>query len=240
MTLALGAVPSRYAPLSGGLEAQTYFAMARGRQDSGLDVTAMEMTKWFDTNYHYIVPEFAAAQAFRPGCLKAVDESKEASALGINAKPVILGPVSYLLLGKEKERGFHRIDLLERLLPAYIDLLRGLEAAGAKVIQVDEPFLAMDLEEPQRAAYRTAYARLREALRDLRIIVATYFGGLRDNISLALGLPVYALHVDLVRAPGQLDDILPPAPAPLAFSLRLVAAPSPSKTAPTPPLPLCA
>ncbi len=222
MTLALGAVPSRYAPLSGGLEAQTYFAMARGRQDSGLDVTAMEMTKWFDTNYHYIVPEFAAAQAFRPGCLKAVDEFKEASALGINAKPVILGPVSYLLLGKEKERGFHRIDLLERLLPAYIDLLRGLEAAGAKVIQVDEPFLAMDLEEPQRAAYRTAYARLREALRDLRIIVATYFGGLRDNISLALGLPVYALHVDLVRAPGQLDDILAAAPAALVLSLGLV------------------
>ena len=229
MTLALGAVPSRYAALSGGLEAQTYFAMARGRQDSGLDVTAMEMTKWFDTNYHYIVPEFAAAQAFRPGCLKAVDEFKEASALGINAKPVILGPVSYLLLGKEKERGFHRIDLLERLLPAYIDLLRGLEAAGAKVIQVDEPFLAMDLEAPQCAAYRTAYARLREALPGLRIIVATYFGGLRDNISLALGLPVYALHVDLVRAPGQLDDILAATPPALILSLGLVDGRSPWK-----------
>lgn len=117
MTLALGAVPPRYAPLAGGPGVETYFAMARGYQKDGLDLTAMEMTKWFDTNYHYIVPEFSRDQAFRLRSLKAVEEFREAKALGINAKPVLMGPVSYLLLGKEKEGGFHRIELLERLLP---------------------------------------------------------------------------------------------------------------------------
>jgi 5-methyltetrahydropteroyltriglutamate--homocysteine methyltransferase len=222
MTLALGAVPPRYAPLAGGPDVETYFAMARGYQRDGLDVTAMEMTKWFDTNYHYIVPEFSRDQSFGLKSLKAVDEFREAKALGINAKPVLIGPVSYLLLGKEKEGGFHRIELLERLLPVYIELFRKLEEAGASPIQIDEPFLAMDLDEAERAAYRAAYARLKEARPGLKIILATYFEGLRDNTALALGLPVHALHLDLVRAPEQLDDVLTAAPEELMLSLGVV------------------
>jgi 5-methyltetrahydropteroyltriglutamate--homocysteine methyltransferase len=222
MTLALGAVPPRYAPLSGKPDLETYFAMARGYQKDGLDLTAMEMTKWFDTNYHYIVPEFSRDQAFRLRSLKAADEFNEARALGIDAKPVLLGPVSYLMLGKEKEGGFHRIQLLDRLLPVYIDLLRTVTAAGAGVVQIDEPFLAMDLDEAARAAYRAVYTRLKEALPGLKIILTTYFEGLRDNMALALGLPVYALHLDLVRSPGQLDELLAAAPPDLAVSLGVV------------------
>ncbi len=222
MTLALGAVPPRYAPLAAAGDVETYFAMARGYQKDGLDLTAMEMTKWFDTNYHYIVPEFSAGQVFRLGSLKAVDEFRETKALGLDAKPVLLGPISYLLLGKEKEGGFHRIGLLERLLPVYVELLRNLATAGACVIQIDEPFLAMDLGPAERDAYRSAYARLSEALPGLRIILATYFEGLRDNMPLALALPVYALHLDLVRAADQLDELLAAAPPELVVSLGLV------------------
>ncbi|MGH6635502.1 MAG: 5-methyltetrahydropteroyltriglutamate--homocysteine S-methyltransferase, partial [Gammaproteobacteria bacterium] len=222
MTLALGAVPSRYASLAARSDLEIYFAMARGYQKEGLDLIAMEMTKWFDTNYHYIVPEFRKAQTFGLRSLKAVEEFKEAKTLGIKAKPVLIGPVSYLLLGKEKEDGFHRIQLIERLLPVYVELLRTLKEAGADYIQIDEPCLTMDLDGAARAAYRTAFDRLKEAVPEIKIIVATYFEGLRDNTALAVSLPVYALHVDLVRAPDQLDAVLPAAPMELALSLGVV------------------
>ena len=222
LTFALGAIPPRYAQLARASDLELYFAMARGYQGDGIDIIAMEMTKWFDTNYHYIVPEFSRAQSFKLNAAKAVGELAEARALGITAKPVLIGPVSYLLLGKEKEAGLHRLDLLEDLLPVYIDLLKELAAAGAELVQIDEPFLALDLDDQARAAYRSAFARIAEALPGLKIMLTTYFEGLRDNAALAAALPVHALHLDLVRAPEQLETLLPLVPSGLTLSLGLV------------------
>ena len=185
-----------------------YFAMARGYQKGGVDIIAMEMTKWFDTNYHYIVPEFFKNQKFSLTNLKFIDEFLEAKKLGIITKPVLLGPVSFLLLGKEKESDFDRIDLLENLLPVYFDMLKMLISNGAKWIQFDEPFLTLDLTQKQKKAFKTAYLRIRENFPEIHILVATYFEGLHDNSELAMSLPVDAIHLDLVKAPEQLEHIM--------------------------------
>jgi 5-methyltetrahydropteroyltriglutamate--homocysteine methyltransferase len=222
MTLAVGALPQRYAPLAGGPPLDLYFALARGYQKNGLDIIALEMTKWFDTNYHYLVPEFQRGQNFSLNSLKAVEEFGEARALGINAKPVLIGPVSYLLLGKEKESGFHRLELLDRLLPVYLELLRLLREAGADYVQIDEPFLALDLPAGAADAYRRAFTQMAEAVPGLRVILATYFEGLRDNAALATSLPVHALHLDLTRAPDQLEAVLDVMPERLTLSLGVV------------------
>lgn len=211
-TLAVGAVPSRYYPVTqkkGITELDIYFAMARGYQKDGLDITAMEMTKWFDTNYHYIVPEFTRNQQFSLLSDKVVHEFHEAKELlGKAAKPVLLGPVTYLLLGKEKEAGFHRIELLERLLPVYVQVLETLSMQGAEWVQFDEPFLVMNLTEAERQAYGQAYNWLRSKFPHLKFLVATYFECAGDNLDIATELPIDALHVDLTRCPSQLEDIL--------------------------------
>lgn len=221
MTLALGAIPSRYAPLTTN-RLDLYFAMARGYQRDGHDIIAMEMTKWFDTNYHYIVPEFKKGQQFKLFYNKASYEYNEAQELGIETKPVIIGPITYLLLGKEKEAGFHRLDLLDNLLPAYIELLRELEVSGAKWVQLDEPFLALDINKEVREAYEKAYQQISASCPALQLIVATYFEGLKDNLSLAVNLPVDALHIDVVRAPQQLDEVLNALPASKKLSVGVV------------------
>ena len=228
LTLAVGAIPPRYAALKGD-KLDLYFAMAHGKQSDGEDVTAMEMTKWFDTNYHYIVPEFLPNQHFELFDLKAVDEFNEAREAGIQTKPVLVGPVSFLLLGKEKrpdgladgQAGFSKLDLLDNLLPVYIKLLQKLEAAGATTIQLDEPYLVMDLDEREKAAFRTAYERISQSV-SARVLLASYFEGLRGNAPLALSLPVDAVHLDLVRCPDQLDELLPQVPAGKSLSLGLV------------------
>lgn len=206
-----GAIPDRYAPLTGKNEQDLLFAMARGYQQNGLDLTAMEMTKWFDTNYHYIVPEFKAAQQFKLNAAKITGEFKEARDNGFNVKPVILGPVSYLLLGKEKENGFHRLDLLDKLLPVYTELLQQLTAAGATHVQLDEPCLSLNLPDTARQAFTKTYRQLADQFPQLHIILATYFECYGENLSTVLTLPVGTLHLDLVRCPSQLDDLLTPA-----------------------------
>lgn len=220
LTLALGAIPERYKNLKDDKLA-LYFAMAHGQQKDGVDVTAMEMSKWFDTNYHYIVPEFVKNQKFELFNEKAVDEFNEAKKLGIETKPVLVGPVSYLLLGKEKTDGFSKLDLLDALLPPYIELLKKLEAAGAKYIQLDEPFLALDISDTAKNAFTVAYERIKKEVK-AKIIIATYFEGLRDNTSLALCLPCDTIHVDLVRAPSQLDEILSEIPSDKCLSIGIV------------------
>lgn len=207
MSLMLGASPTRYQALQND-ELSLYFAMARGVQKEGIDISAMEMTKWFDTNYHYIVPEFVKDQQFSYFSKKVVNQFNEAKSVGILTKPVIIGPVTYLLLGKEKETGFNRIDLLERLLPVYIEVLKELSTAGAEWIQIDEPYLVMDLSIDEQIAFQKTYQAIREALPQQKIIVATYFEDLDENTTLAISLPVNCLHIDLVRAPQQLDTIL--------------------------------
>src|SRR6266568_4117450 len=209
----VGAVPKRYGWVGGPVDLDTYFAMARGAQQGGRDVTAMEMTKWFDTNYHYIVPEFEPAQAFRLSSAKPVEEFQEAKALGIHTKPVLVGPVTFLLLGKTRTARFDRLTLLDALLPVYAEVLSRLTAAGATWVQLDEPCLALDRTPAERAAFVRAYRFLAERVPTAKILVATYFAGLDDNLSTALELPVAGLHVDAVRAAGHLDALLQAWPA---------------------------
>lgn len=209
LTLTLGAIPERYhdfAATNNSLD--LYFAMARGAQKNGQDVVAMEMTKWFDTNYHYIVPEFKKTQKFELFSTKIIAEFMEAKKIGITTKPVIIGPVSYLLLGKEKESGFHRIDLIEKLLPVYFEILTALQKEGAEWIQLDEPFLALNLTDKERNAITYVYNEISKKFPSLKIVLANYFDCFGENLETVLALPVHTLHLDLVRCPLQLDDIL--------------------------------
>ncbi|WP_114822550.1 5-methyltetrahydropteroyltriglutamate--homocysteine S-methyltransferase [Chryseobacterium sp. KLBC 52] len=225
MSLVVGAIPTRYHEVvlkKNNTELDLYFAMARGYQKDGLDITAMEMTKWFDTNYHYIVPEFYKNQQFKLSSDKIFNEFAGAKQAGINAKPVIIGLVSYLLLGKEKEEGFDKLDLTGNLLPVYTEILTKLQDHGAEWIQFDEPFLALDLTEKAKETYLSVYTEIRKRFPKLKFIVATYFDGLKDNASLAVSLPVNTLHVDLVRNPEQLDDILNIIPESLSLSLGVI------------------
>jgi len=204
----VGAVPPRYGWRGKEVDLDTYFAMARGSQRKGRDVTAMEMTKWFDTNYHYIVPELEQGQSFQLSSHKPMVEFQEAKALGIDATPVLIGPVTFLLLAKAKGDVFDRLSLLDSLLPVYADVLSELAQAGATWIQLDEPTLALDRNEAERAAFLHAYGQLSKRAGKARLLVATYFAGLDDTVSTAVALPVQGLHVDLVRAPQQLDKLL--------------------------------
>jgi 5-methyltetrahydropteroyltriglutamate--homocysteine methyltransferase len=230
----VGAIPAIYGWHGGDVSLSTYFAMARGSQtetsdqacvhghDHGHGVPAQEMTKWFDTNYHYLVPEFARGQKFALSSSKPVDEYREAKALGYQTRPVLLGPVTYLKLGKSKDHSLDPLSLLSDLLPVYIDVLRRLAAEGAEWVQLDEPCLVLDLDVPARDALRQAYAALSDALPQLKIMLTSYFGGLGDNLNTAMSLPVAGLHIDLVRSPGQLEDVLMKAPKGLVLSLGVV------------------
>ncbi|NRS87188.1 5-methyltetrahydropteroyltriglutamate--homocysteine methyltransferase [Flavobacterium sp. 7E] len=209
LSLTLGVIPEQYTAFAKENSVlDLYFAMARGAQKEGQDVVAMEMTKWFDTNYHYIVPEFTKDQEFKLFSNKIIDEYKEAKAAGFETKPVIIGPVSYLLLGKEKQEGFHRIDLIEKLLPVYFKILQKLQNEKVAYVQFDEPFLALNLTDVERAALVYAYTKINEKFPQIKIILANYFDCFGENLATALSLPVHTFHLDLVRCPLQLDDIL--------------------------------
>ena len=214
------AIPARYRTLAQRAPLDAYFAMARGLQRDELDLHALEMTKWFDTNYHYLVPELQADQPFRLRGDKPQSEYRQARALGIDTRPVLLGPVSFLLLSKTTD-GSNPLALLDNLLPAYAQLLAELKQLGAGWVQLDEPLLVLDLDEDARAAFVRAYATLADVPRP-DILLATYFGALGDNLSLATTLPVEGLHVDLVRAPEQLDAVVRNLPASRVLSLGLV------------------
>ncbi|MES2810448.1 MAG: 5-methyltetrahydropteroyltriglutamate--homocysteine S-methyltransferase [Bacteroidota bacterium] len=225
-SLLLGVIPERYAPVSkvaGNKEIDLYFAMARGYQKDDLDITAMEMTKWLDTNYHYLVPEFTAKQQFNITSEKVFAEYAAAQqTLGEKAKPVLVGPVSYLLLGKEKEQGFERIDLIKKLVPVYVEIINRLKQQGATWIQLDEPCLALDLSKKDKEAFDFAYRAIANRISGVKLVVATYFEALLDNTQLAVNLPITALHVDLVRAPEQLDEVLALIPNTLQLSVGVV------------------
>ncbi|WP_150304206.1 5-methyltetrahydropteroyltriglutamate--homocysteine S-methyltransferase [Pseudomonas saliphila] len=218
-SLMVGAVPSRF---SSGEQADldTLFRMARGVSNAGTETFACEMTKWFDTNYHYLVPEFVEDQQFSLQWQQLFDEVDEALALGYKVKPVVLGPLSYLWLGKTKGSEFDRLQLLERLLPVYCQIFERLAERGVEWVQIDEPALVLDLPAQWRAAYESAYNLLQRA--PLRKLLATYFGALDDNLGLACALPVDGLHVDLVRAPQQLAAVTDRLPSYKVLSLGVV------------------
>ena len=221
----LGAIPARYGLASGqaaGLE--TYFAMARGATGGATcghahgSVTAGEMTKWFDTNYHFIVPEIEPETRLQLGHIKPLQDYLEAKAQGFETRPVILGPVTWLSLAKEY--GSDPFDLLEEVLALYATVLARLEEAGAEWVQIDEPILVTDLTDRQRRAFTRTYAKLGRA--GPKIMLATYFGGLENNLSLAASLPVAGLHIDLARAPEQLDAVVKAVPQNRLLSLGVV------------------
>ncbi len=224
MSALLGVVPARFGVVDNDVDVNTYFRMARGRapgdKAGSADTFACEMTKWFDTNYHYIVPEFSADQQFRLASNKLFSELAEAQALGYRAKPVIIGPLTYLWLGKAKGSAFDKLTLLDRLLPVYSELLARLKAAGVEWVQIDEPILVLDLPQAWKDAFESAYHRMQAS--GLKLLMATYFAALEDNAPLACRLPVDGLHIDVVRAPQQLSKVLDQLPPYKVLSLGVV------------------
>ncbi|TDF81675.1 5-methyltetrahydropteroyltriglutamate--homocysteine S-methyltransferase [Pseudomonas sp. H9] len=228
-SLAFGAIPERFANTLGdnGLPTlDTLFAMARGATSSccggehGQAQYAQELTKWFDTNYHYLVPEFTADQRFLLSWEQLFEEVAEAQALGHAVKPVLIGPLTYLWLGKTKGAEFDKLDLLERLLPVYGEILSRLARQGVEWVQIDEPILGLDLPQAWKNAFERAYHILQYS--PLKKLVATYFSALEDNLGLAVGLPVDGLHIDVVRAPEQLPAVLDRLPTYKVLSLGVV------------------
>jgi 5-methyltetrahydropteroyltriglutamate--homocysteine methyltransferase len=218
----LGAVPDRFDWQGPGMDPATYFAMARGKvglqELSGLGhshpqshspgVHAMEMTKWFDTNYHYIVPEFSENQKFALTSSKVVDEFQEALAIGIKTKPVLLGPCTFLRLGKVHGKEFDRSRLLPGLIDVYIEALRLLAKAGAEWVQFDEPIFALDLTPSEHSDLLQTYASLTEAVPELKLMVANYFNDLGPNLPVFAQLPVHGLHIDAVRSAKELEELM--------------------------------
>jgi 5-methyltetrahydropteroyltriglutamate--homocysteine methyltransferase len=212
-TIALvGAVPERYQHSGGPVDNDTYFAMARGRQKDGIDVTAMEMTKWFDTNYHYIVPELGPDTTFSLSTAKPFDEHAEAmEELGIDTVPVIVGPVSFLLLGKSSDgapAGFDRLDLIEALLPVYGEVIERLAQQGATWVQLDEPCFVQDRSERELDTLRLAYEELAKVHERTRICVKTYFDHAGDAYGVLRDLPVEGIGLDLHRGGPDLDRVM--------------------------------
>ncbi len=220
-SLMFGVIPERFRPADGQATLHTLFAMARGVSDNCCGgAHAQEMTKWFDTNYHYLVPEFSADQHFHLGWDQLFDEVREARELGHSVKPVIIGPLTYLWLGKAKGGEFDKLDLLDRLLPLYGQIFQRLAELGVEWVQIDEPILVLDLPQAWKNAFERAYNQIQ---RDpLKKLLATYFGGLEENLGLAANLPVDGLHIDLVRAPEQYPTILDRLPAYKVLSLGVV------------------
>lgn len=212
----VGAIPAEYKANGENNDIlKTYFAMARGREgnnDCGCgnhhidsDIKALEMTKWFDTNYHYIVPEINAKQSFKLQSEKLITEFLEAKAEGIVTRPVLLGPVTFLLLAKCREDDIEPLSLLSRLLPVYQDILAQLKSVGCPWVQMDEPTLVTELNANQKSAFDYAYKILGDVEKFPRIMLTSYFGDVGDNLKTVLSLPVKGYHIDLVRGKKQLD-----------------------------------
>ncbi len=220
--LMVGAVPERFRRLELKSELDLTFAMARGAEGPGGEVAPLDMTKWFDTNYHYLVPELEAEQRFALSSTRVVDEFREAREAGFQTRPVLLGPLTFLCLSKIPGSSKSPLRLLEELVPVYQELLRQLAAAGAAGVQLDEPCLAQDAPVSLLEGMERAYLQLRQAAPGLKILLASYFGGLGPNLESVVGLPVDAVHLDLARGPEDLERALSAAPESLSLSLGLV------------------
>lgn len=200
-SLLLGNVPERHQNADGSIDLDTLFRIGRGRAPTGTPAAAAEMTKWFNTNYHYMVPEFQQGQQFKLGWTQLLDEVDEALALGHKIKPVLLGPVTYLWLGKVKGEQFDRLSLLQDILPVYQQVLGELAKRGIEWVQIDEPALVLELPQEWLDAYQPAYQALQG---QVKLLLTTYFDSIGHNLDIIRALPVQGLHVDVVA--GQ-DDI---------------------------------
>ena len=229
MSFLLGNLPARVQGFHGDA-LDNYFRVARGRSAQSSEgnsccgghhggVAAGEMTKWFDTNYHYIVPEFNAATAFKLDATRLLEQLAEAKAQGVRPKPVIVGPVTYLAIGKAKD-DLNKLALLERLLPVYAELLDTLAAQGVEWVQIDEPILVTELDADWQHAFNTAYHQLKAAR--VKLLVATYFGQLQENAYLAANLPVAGLHVDAINDREGVQPLINLLPTHKVLSLGVI------------------
>ncbi|WP_436269138.1 5-methyltetrahydropteroyltriglutamate--homocysteine S-methyltransferase [Pseudoduganella sp. LjRoot289] len=232
----LGCEPARFGfkPGAGQSQLARYFAMARGVSNAGHEhghehehgcthqhhTHALEMTKWFDTNYHYLVPEFSPETEFSLACERLFAEVAEAQALGHAVKAVLIGPLTFLWLGKERAQGFERLALLDKLLPVYGAVLDRLKQQGVSWVQIDEPILGLDLPPAWRSAFESAYWQLGQV--GVPLLLATYFSPLEENVSLACRLPVAGLHVDGVRAAHELTSVADWLPVHKVLSVGIV------------------
>jgi len=226
MSFTLGNVPERVRGFHGHA-LDNYFRVARGRSAATADdhgaccggVAAGEMTKWFDTNYHYIVPEFSAATAFSLDASRLLEQLKEAKALGVSPRPVLIGPVTYLWLGKSKDDS-DKLALLPRLLPIYAELLAALSQQGVEWVQIDEPMLVTELGAEWQQAFRSAYAML--AASPVKLLLTTYFGQLLENLPLVCSLPVKGIHLDAINARSEVEPLIAQLPADRVLSLGVI------------------
>ena len=203
----LGAVPDRYNWQGGDVDLKTYFAMARGSQTKELDVSALEMTKWFDTNYHYLVPELKSDQKFKISSQKPFEEFKEAQSAGYKTKPVLLGPITFLLLSKSTE-GKNTLDLLDNLLPVYLEIVKKLNDLGAEWIQIDEPIFVKDLDEGVVSKIKKTLNSIKEAAGNSKILLTTYFESIDQKVKEEVfASDVDAVHLDLVRGENNFNYI---------------------------------
>ena len=226
MSFTLGHLPERARGFHGD-PLDNYFRVARGRSAQGAEehagccggIAAGEMTKWFDTNYHYIVPEFTATTEFRLDASRLLEQLGEAKAQGVKAKPVIIGPVTYLWIGKAKDDS-DKLVLLERLLPVYAELLEQLATQGVEWVQIDEPVLVTELDADWQHALNLAYHHLKSSR--VKLLLATYFGTLQDNLYLVSNLPVAGLHLDAINARDEIQPLLNLLPSHRVLSLGVI------------------
>ncbi|MCG8096127.1 MAG: 5-methyltetrahydropteroyltriglutamate--homocysteine S-methyltransferase [Candidatus Thiodiazotropha endolucinida] len=215
-----GNIPPRFRQEAGITTLDDYFQVARGASNQDTPpVAAAEMTKWFDTNYHYIVPEFQHTTEFRLAIDTLLTRITEAGTDPRRIKPVIIGPVTYLWLGKSKD-GSDKLDLLQRLLPIYADLLTQLAAAGVEWVQIDEPILVTELSATWQHALRNSYYQLQNS--PVKLLLTTYFGQLRENLQLACELPVAGLHIDASRQQEEVSRIIDWLPMHKILSLGII------------------
>ncbi|KHN53101.1 5-methyltetrahydropteroyltriglutamate--homocysteine S-methyltransferase [Pectobacterium fontis] len=218
-SLLLGNVPERHRNEDGSVDLDTLFRIGRGRAPTGKPAAAAEMTKWFNTNYHYMVPEFTQGQQFKLTWTQLLDEVDEALALGHNVKPVLLGPVTYLWLGKVKGESFDRLSLLKDILPVYQQVLAELAKRGIEWVQIDEPALALELPQEWLAAFKPAYDALQG---QVKLLLTTYFDSVSQNLETIKALPVQGLHIDLVHGKDDAATLSAQLPANWVLSLGVI------------------
>ncbi len=218
-SLLLGNVPPRHQNKDGSVDIDTLFRIGRGRAPTGEPAAAAEMTKWFNTNYHYMVPEFVKGQQFKLTWTQLLEEVDEALALGHNVKPVLLGPVTYLWLGKVKGEQFDRLSLLNDILPVYQQVLAELAKRGIEWVQIDEPALVLELPQAWLDAYKPAYDALQG---QVKLLLTTYFEGVTPNLDTITALPVQGLHVDLVHGKDDVVELHKRLPSDWLLSAGLI------------------
>ncbi|ACZ75074.1 5-methyltetrahydropteroyltriglutamate/homocysteine S-methyltransferase [Dickeya parazeae Ech586] len=218
-SLLLGNVPARHQNADGSVNLDTLFRIGRGRAPTGNPAAAAEMTKWFNTNYHYMVPEFTQGQQFKLTWTQLLDEVDEALALGHKVKPVLLGPVTYLWLGKVKGEAFDRLELLSAVLPVYQQVLAELAKRDIEWVQIDEPVLALELDAEWKAACKPAYDALQG---QAKLLLTTYFDSIGQNLDVIKALPVQGLHVDLVHGKDDAAALNAQLPADWVLSLGVI------------------